>query len=176
MSSEKRTSRTRVVLHSLWRSGEGRYACVVLGLWLLIAIVSFAWTPHPITETDGYHVWQAPSWSHPLGTDGTGADTLSWLMAGSRTNLIISVSAVLVATAVGLTLVAAMIARNSLLSQTSVVVVDALISLPTVLIALILAVPFGASVGVIVAACGIGYGLNLARIARPQAMLAVRSS
>ena len=56
------------------------------------------------------------------------------------------------------------------------VVVDALISIPTVLIALILAVPLGPSVAVIVIACGFGYGLNLARVSRPQAMLAARSS
>ena len=55
------------------------------------------------------------------------------------------------------------------------VVVDALISIPTVLIALVLAVPLGASIAVIVIACGFGYGLNLARVARPQALLAAQS-
>ena len=38
-----------------------------------------------------------------------------------------------------------------------------------------LAVPMGASVAVIVLACGFGYGLNLARVARPQALLAAHS-
>ncbi len=56
------------------------------------------------------------------------------------------------------------------------VVVDALISIPTVLVALILSVPFGASAAVIVAACGFAYGLNLARILRPSALLAAQSS
>ena len=66
-----------------------------------------------------------------------------------------------------------MVARNAALASSSVVVVDALISVPTVLIALILAVPLGASIAVIVIACGFGYGLNLAR---PAALLASRSS
>ena len=69
-----------------------------------------------------------------------------------------------------------MVARNAALASSSVVVVDALISVPTVLIALILAVPLGASIAVIVIACGFGYGLNLARVARPAALLAARSS
>ena len=69
--------------------------------------------------------------------------------------------------ALGLLLIAAMVARNAALASSSVVVVDALISVPTVLIALILAVPLGASIAVIVIACGFGYGLNLARVARP---------
>ncbi len=76
----------------------------------------------------------------------------------------------------GLLLIAAMVARNAALASSSVVVVDALISVPTVLIALILAVPLGASIAVIVIACGFGYGLNLARVSRPAALLAARSS
>ena len=77
--------------------------------------------------------------------------------------------------AIGLLLVAAMVSRHGALASTSVVVVDALISIPTVLIALMLSVPFGASAAVIIAACGLAYGLNLARILRPAAMLAARS-
>ncbi|MBW3091597.1 ABC transporter permease [Bifidobacterium sp. 82T10] len=160
----------------MWRRSEGKFALVVLGLWLFVALVSLFWTPQPLLATDGYHVWAKPSAAHWLGTDGTGADVLSWLMAGSRTNLLIVVLTVLFAGAFGLLLVAAMVARKSALAGASVVVIDALISIPTVLLALILAVPLGASITVIVVACGFGYGLNLARVARPAALLAARSS
>ena len=117
-----------------------------------------------------------PVRSAPVGHRRTGADVLSWLMAGSRTNLMIAVLTVIVAAAIGLLLVAAMVSRSGALASTSVVVVDALISIPTVLIALILSVPFGASAAVVIAACGCAYGLNLARILRPSALLAARSA
>ena len=169
-------SKAGSVLRAVWRKGAGRYALVVLGLWIATALVSLFWTPRSLLSTDGYHVWAAPSAGHPLGTDGTGADVLSWLMAGSATNLAIVLLTVVVAGAWGLLLVAAMVSRHAALAQTSVVVIDALISIPTVLLALILAVPLGASVAVIVCACGFAYGLNLARIARPAALLAARSS
>ena len=165
-----------IVLHSMWRRAEGKFALIVLTLWLLIAIVSLFWTPQSLWATDGYHVWAKPSAEHWLGTDGTGADVLSWLMAGSRTNLMIAVLTVVVAAAIGLLLVAAMVSRSGALASTSVVVADALISIPTVLIALILSVPFGASAAVVIAACGCAYGLNLARILRPSALLAARSA
>lgn len=170
--------RTKIVavLRAIWRRGSGKYALMVLGLWIAVAVVSLFWTPQPLLATDGYHVWSSPSAAHLLGTDGTGADVLSWLMAGSATNLAIVLLVVVVAGVWGLLLVAAMVSRHSALSQTSVVVVDALISVPTVLLALILAVPLGASVAVVVVACGFAYGLNLARIARPAALLAARSS
>ncbi|WP_289094261.1 ABC transporter permease [uncultured Bifidobacterium sp.] len=165
-----------VVLRSMWRRASGRFPLMVIGLWVLVSVVSLFWTPRPLMQTDGYHTWQAPSAEHWLGTDGTGADVFSWLMAGSRTNLIIVILTVLVAAALGLLFVAAMVSRHTVLAGASVVVVDALISIPTVLIALVLAVPLGASVAVIVIACGFGYGLNLARVARPQALLVARSA
>lgn len=165
-----------VVLRSMWRRTSGRFPLMVIGLWVLVSVVSLFWTPRPLMQTDGYHTWQAPSAEHWLGTDGTGADVFSWLMAGSRTNLIIVILTVLVAAALGLLFVAAMVSRHTVLAGASVVVVDALISIPTVLIALVLAVPLGASVAVIVIACGFGYGLNLARVARPQALLVARSA
>lgn len=169
-------ARFGAIVSSLWRRAGGRFSLVVLGLWVLVSLVSLVWTPQPLWRTDGYDVWAAPSAEHWLGTDGTGADIVSWLMAGSRTDLLIVILTVLFAGALGLLLIVAMTARNSVLANTSVVAVDALISVPTILIALILAVPLGASVAVIVVACGFGYGLNLARVARPQALLAARSA
>ena len=167
--------RVRVVLASMWRKASGRYSLIVLAIWILVSLVSRFWTPVPIWNTDGYRIWQAPSRAHLLGTDGTGADILSWLMAGSATNLVISLLAVVLSGVLGLLLVMAMVSRRSGVSQTVVVMVDALISLPTVLLALILAVPLGPSIAVVVVACGFGYGLNLARIVRPQALLAAES-
>ncbi|RBQ00129.1 ABC transporter permease [Bifidobacterium xylocopae] len=167
--------RARFVVRAVWAQGEGRFAMTVLCLWILVSLVCLAWTPWPLWATDGYRVWQTPSRAHPLGTDGTGADVLSWLLAGSATNLAICLLTVVLAGALGSLLLAATVSRTPALAGSSTVVVDALISIPTVLIALILAVPMGSSALVIVLACGIGYGLNLARVARPAALLAAGS-
>lgn len=164
-----------IVLRSVWRRAEGRFSLTVLCLWVAVSVVSLFWTPQPITNTDGYHVWASGSLRHPLGTDGAGADVLSWLMAGSYVDLLIVVATVAFSAILGVALVSAMVARSVMLSSVSVVVVDALISIPTVVLALIVAVPLGASIAVVIVACSIGYGLNLARVARPQALLAARS-
>ncbi|KFI46893.1 peptide/nickel transport system permease protein [Bifidobacterium bohemicum] len=173
--SLKGLGKLAVVLRSMWSQGEGRFALVVLACWIVVSLASIVWTPKKLWETDGYHVWAPPSADHLLGTDGTGADVFSWLMAGARTNLLIAILSVMLAGVVGVTLLMAMVSRSKMVSAISVVAVDALISIPTVLIALILAVPMGASIAVIILACGVGYGLNLARIARPQALLAAGS-
>ena len=167
-----RWRRSGVVLGTIWSRGTGRYSLIVLGLWMVVALVSLFWTPQSLLATDGYHVWDKPSSAHWLGTDGTGADVLSWLMAGSRTNLAIALLTVICSACIGMLLVGLMVARSAVLASASVAVVDALISIPTVLIALLLAVPFGASAAVVIGACSIGYGLHLARVARPAALLA----
>lgn len=159
----------------IWHRGEGRFALIVLGIWLLVCIVAAFWTPESLDVSDGYNTWASPSPAHPLGTDGTGRDMLSWLMAGSGTELQIVVATCLLAALIGIVFISFTLARSALVSEIAVVVTDTLLSIPIVLIALILAVPLGASLTVIIIACGVSYGLNLARIAKPQAVLAANS-
>lgn len=159
----------------VWNATFGKFVCLTFAIWFFVVLLSLLWTPYSLLETNGFKVWQKPSFSHWLGTDGTGSDMLSWLMAGSRIELILVFSTVLVAACVGFIVLSFMISSSQIVRTISIMSVDALISIPTVLIALMLAVPFGASVVVIVIACGTGYGLNLARIVRPSAQLALQS-
>lgn len=163
------------ILKRIWRASFGKFVCVTLFLWIAIAAISLFWTPYSLLKTNGYEVWQKPSFAHLLGTDGTGADMLSWLMAGSRVELVIVICTVMISALIGTVLLSIMISQYKIIRATSVMAVDALISVPTVLIALMLAVPFGANILVIVIACGFGYGFNLARIVRPSAKLVLQS-
>lgn len=163
------------ILKRIWRASFGKFVCVTLFLWISIAAISLFWTPYSLLKTNGYEVWQKPSFAHLLGTDGTGADMLSWLMAGSRVELVIVICTVMISALIGTVLLSIMISQYKIIRATSVMAVDALISVPTVLIALMLAVPFGTNVLVIVIACGFGYGFNLARIVRPSANLVLQS-
>lgn len=163
------------ILKHIWRASFGKFVCVTLFLWIAIAAISLFWTPYSLLKTNGYEVWQKPSFAHLLGTDGTGADMLSWLMAGSRVELVIVICTVMISALIGTVLLSIMISQYKIIRATSVMAVDALISVPTVLIALMLAVPFGTNVLVIVIACGFGYGFNLARIVRPSANLVLQS-
>ncbi|WP_180978556.1 ABC transporter permease [Gardnerella vaginalis] len=163
------------ILNRIWHASCGKFVCIVLSLWLIVSAISVFWTPYPLLATNGNNVWQNPSFNHWLGTDGAGADTLSWIMAGSSMELLLVICTVCVAISIGFGLLGLMIAKSPLIQGASVIIVDALISIPTVLIALILVVPLGTTVIVIILACGIGYGLNLARIIRPSAQLVLQS-
>ena len=88
-SAEKTTSKNAVktVISSIWRTAGGKYSLIMLAIWLVVSAISLVWTPYSLLDTDGFNTWASPSGAHMLGTDGVGADVLSWLMAGSRTNL-----------------------------------------------------------------------------------------
>ena len=117
-SAEKTTSKNAVktVIPSIWRTAGGKYSLIMLAIWLVVSAISLVWTPYSLLDTDGFNTWASPSGAHMLGTDGVGADVLSWLMAGSRTNLAIALLTVVVAAAIGLLLVAAMVSRHGALA------------------------------------------------------------
>lgn len=162
--------RARIILASLCSQASGKYAMLMVGAWLLTAIVSLFWTPVSLSFTDGHNTWQAPSLTHPLGTDGTGADILSWLMAGCVTNGIIVLATLACTMLIGAALLNVMLIRTLNVGRLAIVAVDILLSIPSVLLALIIAVPYGASIGVIVAVCSMSYGANFARVMRPVVM------
>jgi peptide/nickel transport system permease protein len=94
-----RQVRRRPKLSWSMRIGAG-----VLIFYVAVALISLVWTPYdPLTPGigDGY---EAPSWAFPLGTDRLGADMLSRLMAGTRYNLGITLTAVAIAFCVGTTI------------------------------------------------------------------------
>lgn len=168
----------RCVLSCVFHRADGAYALVVLGLWIAVAVVSLVWVPVDVDAIDGYNVWAAPSSAHPLGTDGAGHDVLSWLMRGSATELAIVVVVTVLTAALGTLGVWASVGSRRGRGRGSrlwMIVVDTLISIPTVIVALIISVPLGASVAVIVIACTFAYSLSIVRVTRPVASLAASS-
>ena len=80
-----------------------RHGGFVLGaslvlLLVLVALVSLAWTPYPVTEVRTAFKLRDASAAHWLGTDHLGRDVLSRLMVGAQT----SVSVGLIAVSIGL--------------------------------------------------------------------------
>ncbi len=72
-------------LGRLWRQPTGRFGLIVVGVIVLTAAVSLVWTPFDPQRVDLGDRWAAPGWPHLFGTDNTGRDILSMIMAGART-------------------------------------------------------------------------------------------
>lgn len=155
-------------LRGLWSTAVGRFSVLVVALIVLTAAVSLFWTPFNPMETNLRNLWAAPGFPHLLGTDGTGRDILSLLMAGARTTVFVSVGAGIVATVVGIALAALGALTTRWVRETVAVFVDILIAFPVLLIAMMISAVWGGSLWVVIWAVGIGFGVNIARVTRPE--------
>ncbi|WP_313356417.1 ABC transporter permease [Microbacterium sp.] len=155
-------------LRVLLSSWTGRFAVLVVALIALTAVVSVFWTPFDPMLTDVRGRWAAPGWPHLLGTDGTGRDILSLIMAGARTTAFVAVGAGVIATLVGVSLAALGALTTRWVRESVAVLVDILIAFPVLMIAMMISAVWGGSLWVVVFAVGIGFGVSIARVTRPE--------
>lgn len=159
----------------LWRSSTGRFGLLVVTGIVLIAIVAAFWTPFDPKSIDTTARWLGPSWPHLLGTDSTGRDILSLIMAGARTTIFVAVGAAIVATLFGIVLAVLGALTPRWTRETIAVLIDILIAFPVLLIAMMISSVWGGSLWVVVWAVGIGFGVNIARVTRPELRRVQRS-
>ncbi|KQZ82343.1 peptide ABC transporter permease [Microbacterium sp. Root166] len=148
---------------------------IVVAVVLATALVSLVWTPFDPQQVEISNRWATPGWPHLLGTDGTGRDILSLLMAGSRTTVLVAVGAGLVATVVGIALAALGALTARWLRESVAVFVDILIAFPVLIIAMMISAVWGGSLWVVIWSVGIGFGVNIARVTRPELRRVLRS-
>lgn len=155
-------------LRRLWRTASGRFGVIVVVVVGVTALVARFWTPFDPIDVDIPGAWQSPNWPHLLGTDNTGRDILSLLMAGARTTVWVAAGAGLVATLLGLALAALGALTARWVRESTAVLVDILVAFPVLLIAMMLSSVWGGSLLVVIVSVGIGFGVNVARVTRPE--------
>ncbi|MCR2816095.1 ABC transporter permease [Microbacterium jiangjiandongii] len=146
----------------------GRTGLAVFAVVGLTAVVSVFWTPFDPQRVDIDQRWAPPGWPHLLGTDGTGRDILSLLMAGSVTTVWVALGAGLIATLIGLVLASLGALTARWVRESVAVLVDILIAFPVLLIAMMISAVWGGSLWVVIVSVGIGFGVNIARVTRPE--------
>lgn len=155
-------------LRRLWALPTGRFGIVVVALVGLVALVSLVWTPFDPQRVDIPARWAPPSWPHLLGTDASGRDILSLLMAGARTTVLVAAGAGVVATLLGVALACLGALTGRWMREVVAVFVDILIAFPVLLIAMMISAVWGGSLSVVIVSVGIGFGVNIARVTRPE--------
>lgn len=155
-------------LHRLWHLRTGRFGLIVVAVIGLTALVARFWLPFDPQRVDVSGRWAPPGWPHLLGTDGSGRDILSLLMAGARTTVWVALGAGVVATLIGILLAALGALTARWLRETVAVLVDILIAFPVLLIAMMISSVWGGSLWVVIVSVGIGFGVNIARVTRPE--------
>jgi len=139
---------------------------VLVGVVVLMAFVSYAWTPANPLRVQPRLRLQPPSMQFLLGTDEFGRDVLSRLMAGAGTSLLVAACTVLVALLLGVVvgLVAGYV--RGWVDRLLMVGNDALLAFPGILLALGVMVVLGANKWGIVLALGLAYAPTAVRVVR----------
>jgi peptide/nickel transport system permease protein len=107
-----------------------------------------------------------PTWRHPFGTDPLGRDVLSQTIHGARVSLTIGFVSVTLALLAGAPIGAAAGYRGGWLDRITMRLVDALVSFPTILLAIIVITIFGPGLDHAMLAIGIAQVPLYARLTR----------
>ena len=140
-------------------------------IFLLAALVSFAWVPQDVTQMDIANKIKPPSAAHPLGTDHFGRDILSMIMVGARTSIAVALVAVGIGMGLGVPLgLAAAARRGGWLDEVIMRANDLVFAFPSLLIAIMITAVFGASALNAIIAIGIFNIPVFARLTRSGAL------
>ncbi len=143
---------------------------VYLVIAYAVAILAPHIAPYAPTHMDLAHMLAPPSRQHPLGTSGSGYDVLSQLIYGGRVSLAVGLSAVVVSIGVG---VAVGLTTGYFGGWTDVVlmrVTDAMLTIPTFFLLLVVMAFFGSSLQNVILAIGLTSWMGVARLVRGEVL------
>ncbi|HUH53318.1 MAG TPA: ABC transporter permease [Microbacteriaceae bacterium] len=150
------------------QTGKGQFAYTVLGLLILLAAMSYVWLPHDPNYAQGWNAWLPMSLEHPLGTDGSGRDVASRLIAGTRITVLVAVGTGIVSGVIGVVLATAQTLGPKLLREPLAIFIDVLIAFPTLLMAIMFTAVFTGGIPIVIIAVGVGFGVQIARVVRAE--------
>ncbi len=148
-----------------------RIGLAIVGLLVLLALLA-PWISPAKPAAQNLHVrLQGPSFSHWMGTDELGRDILTRILYGARVSLFVSICVVLGCGSIGLTL--GMLAGYSggIFDRiVNLLLINAFLSFPGVLLAIAFAAFFGPGIGKVILALIITGWAGYARLARAQVL------
>jgi len=155
----------------LLRSPTFLAGALILGFWVFCAIFGELIVPYDPLETDLLAVLEPPSADHWFGADQLGRDVFSRVIVGSRDILTIAPLATLLSTIIGTLLGLVTGYFRGLVDDVLSRIIDALLSLPTVLIGLVALTSLGTSNTTVVFVIAFGFAPIIARTVRSSVLV-----
>ena len=156
------------------RQPLGVISVVILFAILLSALFAPLVSPYDINERDTAAILQGPSVQHVFGTDQLGRDIFSRMVFGARLSMTIGMAVTVVAASGGLMLGLASGYFGGWLDKIFIMLADALMAFPGLILAIALVSALGASVTNVILALLVGSTARMARVVRSE-VLSVRN-
>jgi peptide/nickel transport system permease protein len=149
---------------------SGTIGLALVVFWLLIALVGPFLAPHPVGEIVAWDVFEPLGGDYLLGTDYLGRDVLSRILHGARFTVVLAAAAAILAGFLGTSLGVFAAVSPRWVDEVMSRFMDALISIPGKIFALVMIAAFGSSLLLLVVIVGIAYMPGCYRIARSLAV------
>jgi peptide/nickel transport system permease protein len=160
-------------LSRLMRSPQGVLGAILVAL-ILILVVAGPWlAPYAPDAMSPLARYKGPSNAHWFGTDQYGRDILSRILYGARATVLLAFLATAMGTALGAVIGTTTAYIGGKFDEIAMRTVDAILSIPSLLFALLIVSLMGKSTMNAVVAIGIAFTPSMTRITRSVA-LAVR--
>lgn len=158
------TSEMRRILRVMFSRKVVIIGVVIIIAVSLVAIFAPLLAPYNPYKTDLSAHLENPSWAHLLGTDALGRDTLSRLIYGSRTSLMVGIVSIFIAASIGMAFGLLAGYYGGVVGALIMRVIDALMAFPIILLALVIAALLGGGLINVIIAIGIGLTAVYARL------------
>jgi len=163
------------IARSGWRTAAslpmaGRVGLFFVLLWLAIALFGPSLAPHDVGAVVSPDVFAPLSAAYPLGTDYLGRDMLSRILYAGRFTIGLALVAALAASVTGTTLALIAATAGGWVDEVTSRLMDAFISIPSKMLALVMVAAFGSSVGLLILTAALSYTPGAFRIARSLAV------
>ena len=143
---------------------------VIVVFWAGCAIVGPSLVPYDPYADDMLNSLAPPSMEHWFGTDQLGRDVFSRVIAGARDILTVAPLATVLSTTVGTALGLVMGYFGGLIDETLSRLVDAVLALPTVIVALLALTALGTSIITVLFVIGFTFAPIIARTVRASVL------
>lgn len=158
-----------------WRSAvslpvAGRVGLFFVAFWLAIAIFGPSIAPHDVGAVVSPDVFSPLSAAYPLGTDYLGRDMLSRILFAARFTIGLALAGAVAASVTGTTLALIAATAGGWIDEVMSRLMDAFISIPSKMLALVMVAAFGSSVGLLILTAAMSYTPGAYRIARSLAV------
>lgn len=161
------------IRRSIYHDKRAMIGLTFIVLLVLIALFADIIAPYGMRDQNLQNTLQSPSWQHWMGTDDLGRDVLSRIIFGTRTSLVIGVSAVALGLMIGGLLGLFSGYFKGLVDVIIMRLADILLSIPSILLAIAIVASFGSGMQNMIVAIAIGNIPVFARIIR-SGVLSVR--
>jgi peptide/nickel transport system permease protein len=148
----------------------GLVGLAIVAFWLVIALIGPRLAPYEVGNIVDADVFGAMSDRFPLGTDYLGRDMLSRILYGARYTIGVALAATILACLAGTTLGMAAAAAGGWTDAVMSRAIDALISIPGKMFALVVVAAFGSSIPVLIVTAAVIYTPGSYRITRSLAV------